>query len=179
MRVGRSTLGGPVLHIIVDPGPVEDPREFLTWRSRGLRIVFPVLAACRDEAAVARLVEGAVPEIARGAVVEIGLVATTSAQPSERLGRAINRPWRRMPPESQSAPYGAFGQWAPEVKPIESGEIQSPETDSRGVGAPDSARGGAEQAPLRQRGPRLGRRVPEKELRTLLRGVVIREGLRK
>ncbi len=76
VRVGRSTLGGTVLHIIVDPGPVEDPREFLTWRPRGLRTAFPVLAACPDEAAVARLVEGAVPRIARGTVVEIGLEAT-------------------------------------------------------------------------------------------------------
>jgi len=37
----------------------------------------------------------------------------------------------------------------------------------------------AEPAPPRQRGPRLGRRVPAEELQPLLRGVVIREGLRK
>jgi hypothetical protein len=157
--VGRSTLGGTVLHIIVDPGPVEDPREFLTWRPRGLRIAFPVLAACADEAAVGQLVDRAVPTIARGEVVEIGLVATPSAQPSERLGRPINRPRRRVPPESRRpSGYPAFGQWALDVKPAELEATQPVETDSRG----------AEPAPPRQPGPRLGRRVPAEELKLLL-----------
>jgi hypothetical protein len=81
------------------------------------------------------LIEGAVPEIARGAVAEIGLVATVPAQPSERLGRPINRPRRRVPPESQPPPsgYPAFGQWALDVKPAELEETKPVETDSRGA----------------------------------------------
>ncbi len=123
--------------------------------------MFPVLAACPDEAAVARLVEGAVPEIARGAVVEIGLVATTSAQPSERLGRPINRARRRGPPESQPAASGhpAFGEWARDVKPAEVEATRPVETESRPT---------IEQDPVRQPGPRLGRRVPAEELKRLL-----------
>jgi hypothetical protein len=78
--VSRSTLGGAVMSIGVSSGPVEDPRP--------------------DEAAVARLIEGAVPKIARGELVELGL--GPPAPPRGRLDRLINRPWPRVPPESQA-----------------------------------------------------------------------------
>jgi hypothetical protein len=166
MYVSRSTLGGDVLSIVISSGPIEDPREFLTWRPRGLRIAFPVLAACPDEAAVARLVEGAVSKIARGAVVELGLVATVPAQPSERLGRPINRSRRRVlhEPEDRPAGYPRFGEWARDVKPAEVEEPQPVETSSE-----------VEQDLIRQPGPRLGRRVPAEELKRLLSKRLLRK----
>jgi len=91
VSVSRSTLGSDVLHIVVSSGAIEDSRELLTWRPRGLRIAFPVLAACTDEAAVARLVEDAVPKIARGAVAR------------------FRRPGERPP----SAAHASAGAWIP------------------------------------------------------------------
>jgi hypothetical protein len=90
VHVGRSTLGGDVLHIVVSSGPIEDPRELLTWRPRGLRIAFPILAACADETAVARLVEDAVPKIARGAVVEFPQTRRAPTKRGPRLGRRVD-----------------------------------------------------------------------------------------
>jgi len=87
--VARHSLGAEILDVIVSRAIV-DRRELASWRPRGLRIAFSALAACADEAAVTRLVEGAVPKIARGAVVEIGIqqAEAENARPrSPRLGQ--------------------------------------------------------------------------------------------
>ena len=80
--------------------PIEDPRELLTWRQRGLRIAFPILAACADDAAVARLVEDAVPKIALGAVVEI---PQTRRARAKRGPTSAGAPSRMLQVESPSA----------------------------------------------------------------------------
>ena len=89
VRVSRSTLNGAVLTIVISRA-IEDPRELATWRPRGLRIAFPVLAACADEAAVARLVESAVSRISRGAVAEIPEIQETPPTRAPRLGRRVD-----------------------------------------------------------------------------------------
>jgi hypothetical protein len=95
---------------------------------------------------VARLVEDAMPIIARGEVVEIGLAP---GKPRERVGRAINRPWRRV---VHGLPESTWDQL--DVKPAELEAIQPAEAESHGVSDPDSAPVGAEEP--RQPGPRLG-----------------------
>lgn len=92
--VAQGSLGAEIVDIIVSRA-IADPREFASWRPRGLRIAAQALAACPDEAAIARLVEGAVPKIARGAVVEIGVAKARPRRP--RLGQRVDAEQRQRP----------------------------------------------------------------------------------
>jgi hypothetical protein len=66
VHVGRESLFGDGLKLIVVPPPVEDPRDFRRWQPLDLWIAAPLLAACPDEAAVAQLIRDAVPKMRQG-----------------------------------------------------------------------------------------------------------------
>jgi len=148
----------------------EDTREPLTtttsWAPRRLRIAAEVLNACEHEAAIAALIAIAVPKMERGAVVEIGDLGRATSRNLIRQAQAQAKTWKE---DSRAS----------ELRP-------EPDRQCESVGVAEPAAPGVvirnqtgHAPPLIARGPRLGRRVPEKELRTLLRGVVLREGVGK
>jgi len=92
----RHTLVGCSDLVVTEP--IEDLQSIESWFARRLRIAFPVLAACADEASVTRLIEEAVPRMERGVVVSIGL-GQPAPEPAPKPRRR-GQPRQSRPPAS-------------------------------------------------------------------------------